>query len=257
MAADLTGPRLKVQRAEKHHRDLAEAIKRYLESHPYKVVTKDNPEAGRRDLIFRVGEEIPASLSLLSGDVVHNLRSALDHLMWQLVHANGGEPSYKTEFPVGRSETHFEAIRARKTEGISESALDVLNSLKPYKGGSEAFWRIHQLDVVDKHRLMLTVAATSADLIIDAGAVLRDILPSDATFDAPKIRIPGAEATILRDGDVISSAPLEGDTHDHMQFSGHVSFAEPGVVEGESLVPALAELGRFTQGVIESFAALR
>ncbi len=36
-------------------------------------------------------DNLPASLSVLSGDAVDNLRSAVDHIIWQLVIDNGGE----------------------------------------------------------------------------------------------------------------------------------------------------------------------
>ena len=38
--------------------------------------------------------------SLILGDLLHNLRSALDHLAWQLVVDGGGTPSQDTNFPV-------------------------------------------------------------------------------------------------------------------------------------------------------------
>src|SRR5690606_21763862 len=43
-----------------------------------------------------------AYVSAIVGDVLHNLRSALDQLAWQLVLFDGGTPNQLTTFPVLR-----------------------------------------------------------------------------------------------------------------------------------------------------------
>lgn len=44
--------------------------------------------------------ELPVSVSVILGDVVHNLRGALDHLAWQIVASTGRNPSTSTYFPI-------------------------------------------------------------------------------------------------------------------------------------------------------------
>lgn len=44
--------------------------------------------------------EFPSWASIVSGDYVHNLRSALDHLAWQLVKVSGAKPGSWTSFPT-------------------------------------------------------------------------------------------------------------------------------------------------------------
>jgi hypothetical protein len=39
-------------------------------------------------------------LNTLIGEFLHNTRSSLDHLAWQLVLSNSGEPSLATCFPI-------------------------------------------------------------------------------------------------------------------------------------------------------------
>ncbi len=48
----------------------------------------------------RISQPIPHHLSLVIGDIVHNLRSAFDHLAYQAVIAGGDTPTTNTEFPV-------------------------------------------------------------------------------------------------------------------------------------------------------------
>lgn len=44
--------------------------------------------------------EFPSWASIVSGDYVHNLRSALDHLVWQLVKVSGAKPGPWNSFPT-------------------------------------------------------------------------------------------------------------------------------------------------------------
>lgn len=49
---------------------------------------------------------------MLVGDYVHNVRSALDHVVWQLVIANRGAPGRHTQFPIALTEKHWRFARA-------------------------------------------------------------------------------------------------------------------------------------------------
>src|SRR5918995_3001656 len=94
----LAGVRLKIERARKHIRDLETETSAYLNSspHPYQLRAEDDPATGDEVYRVRVLFPIPESIPLIVGDAVHNLRSALDHLAWQLVESGGGEPGRDT-----------------------------------------------------------------------------------------------------------------------------------------------------------------
>ena len=51
--------------------------------------------------------EFPVWPSIVSGDYVHNLRSALDHLAWQLVKVSGAKPGPWTSFPIYGDKNDF------------------------------------------------------------------------------------------------------------------------------------------------------
>jgi hypothetical protein len=51
-------------------------------------------------LTFKGTTDIPTRWSLIVGDYVSNARSSLDHLVWQLVLANGQTPDRNHSFPV-------------------------------------------------------------------------------------------------------------------------------------------------------------
>jgi hypothetical protein len=254
--ASLKGPRLKLDRAKSHLDDLVEAIKRFYETNPYDGVVKDNPETQRREFTVTRADPLPDDLAVICGDAVHNLRSALDHLIWQLIIANGGEPDEKAAFPIWRSESKFKSGRPGHAKGVSKQALDLLYGLQPYKGGNDALWRIHQLDIVDKHRLLLTVAMRHESVILDLGGMANRLLGSDVEWDPMPIALNPAERQIIKVGTVLFASPLGDEAHDDVKANFEVALREPEIPIYESLTKALHELFSFAGEVIDLFSPL-
>jgi hypothetical protein len=104
------------------------------------------------------------TLPMIIGDCVHNLRSALDHLVYQLAILNGAGPdaASQTSFPIYLKPKVFNDVVNKKVAPfISAAALTVIESLQPYKTSEPehcALWKVSQLDNIDKHRLFVVVA---------------------------------------------------------------------------------------------------
>ena len=111
-----------------------------------------------------VRREVRPEIAPMIGDVLFNLRSALDHLAYALVIANKKKPSTRTEFPIFYSSDWFEGIGMTKQKrwisgrdkmvGMSDKAQAVIESLQPYHDGvpkREALWLLKQLHMTDKH----------------------------------------------------------------------------------------------------------
>lgn len=261
--ASFAGPRQKVERAIEHISDLGTRIERFFQSRPYEITVQDNAASGQREWIVTRAAPLPTDISIVAGDAIHNLRSALDHLIWQLVVANGGEPDQiRTEFPVWRSESHFKSSRPGNAKGISKEALDVLYELKPYKGGNDNLWQLHKLDIVDKHRLLLAVACGFQSFT--PPNTLKAHLASDPNFpgdvdempDFLPIGIRPADSIVVEKGAVLLGAPLEDESHDDTRFNLEVALYEPESKPGEPLLKALHGLCDFTDEILNRFAAL-
>lgn len=78
----------------------------------------------------------PARLATISGDVVHNLRSALDLLWCQLVQANGKDIAKSDHFVIAEHRLNFEATFKGVNKRIPLAARDVVAALKPYREGT-------------------------------------------------------------------------------------------------------------------------
>src|SRR5437870_1326822 len=98
---------MKLIRADEHLEALNDAVEAFLAIHPYEVVTeKDIPaRTYRAKLIHR--HPPPGRLLMIIGDVLYNLRSALDHIAWCLA---GQRADMRTEFPIFIESKQFSAI---------------------------------------------------------------------------------------------------------------------------------------------------
>ena len=108
----------------------------------------------------------PTRLGVILGDVVHNARSALDHLVWQLVLHNECTPHSRTSFPIAIEADWWEQNvapggkrrRLSPLEGVSADHVATIEALQPYRLGSTADASTHRLAVLnrlwntDKHR---------------------------------------------------------------------------------------------------------
>lgn len=105
--------------------------------------------------------EIDPRLNTIIGELLHNLRSALDHLAWQLVLNAKGTPTDDTKFPIEAPTTNPQGKQG--TPGVagdvSPKAKALIRSAQPYQWGARyrehPLWLLHKLWNIDKHRHVL------------------------------------------------------------------------------------------------------
>src|SRR5262245_50276069 len=108
----LEGPKLKIERANTQITEIASLIKQFSESQPYEFFEAIGSN-GNPCLKARIKTGPPAQISVVVGDVLHNLRSALDQLACALAIKNGGSAS-NTYFPFAKSREIFETSDVQK-----------------------------------------------------------------------------------------------------------------------------------------------
>jgi hypothetical protein len=153
--------KLKLDRAREHADALRDGVLAYFGRKP--VVTWDEEDTASGDLITRARatEQPPDRLSLVAGDALHNARTALDHLAWQLVLAGHGKPGTATCFPVGRNLADYQSLAPKALKGASSKAIARIDAVRPWKGGDDDLWLLHRLDIDDKHKLLVQLAASN------------------------------------------------------------------------------------------------
>lgn len=126
----------KLDRAATHLDELKGELKRFVDTRPYQVTTKRNPD---RRLVYQVSraDNVPSRISAIAGDAIQNIRSVLDHLAYQLVDlgTNSTGPFRHVYFPIGGDLAKYQSNRAQQTRGMRSEAIAAIDGLQPYKGG--------------------------------------------------------------------------------------------------------------------------
>jgi hypothetical protein len=177
---DLLAPiDLKVGRARALMAELDAMITAKLASDAHRF--EKSLEPGGTQLMYRV-RGVPApdlEWSIRIGEIFHQLRSALNHLAWQLVLLDGGQPSRQTQFPI------LDRPPAAATDLLRQIAdpemLSLVDACQPYAGGADGrlspfqahgqpLWVLRRLNNIDKHRLLLvTLCVLDLDRIYWGG----------------------------------------------------------------------------------------
>lgn len=169
MSDPLVGVRAKLDRAEDHFAALTAQVSAFLDDEPYGVKEHLDAETGGYSLSIEIRKEPPPLLSVIVGDLVHNLRSALDHLAWQLVLANGKTPTGSTQFPIFSQQPASDSELRRwsaRVKGMSPEVVEQIAAIQPYTVGDNA--RAYGLAILnafsngDKHKLPLACVAAIA-----------------------------------------------------------------------------------------------
>jgi hypothetical protein len=160
----------KLDRADLHIGELGKAVEAFLMPGPFdaeRVVIDD----GRTHVVrWSRTASIPMSISLIAGDAVHNLRSALDHLAVEIERVGAGrdltpDEERKPQFPVALNEKTFNQQVKRYFEFASSRAIDIMRSFQPYSLATvdprlSLLYQVSELDNADKHRMLSSTPIT-------------------------------------------------------------------------------------------------
>src|SRR5487761_1114219 len=169
--------RLKLNRAEKHLEEIDAEILRYADTHPYRAVR--DPKQKRNSNLWRyrlrIDQTPDPELAVIFGDVIHNIRSALDHLA---VGISDRERNYQAGFPIQRKNIWAKEGRPfvfggrdgrnkRRSfnsaiAGMTPEAATIIKRLQPYQHGPMAaaidpLAMVAGLENADKHRQLVTI----------------------------------------------------------------------------------------------------
>jgi hypothetical protein len=201
---DLTGVQGKLRRAEAHLRTLHEAVVAYL-GPALEMVSYPCVEPVGVSFYALVNEPPPVDLGVILGDFVHNLRSALDHLMWQVVIMRGATPGRWTQYPIYDTPAEFErrvtrpAAEGKKSPmlGCPPWVVAWIETGQPYQQPEEG--KVHTLAILrdfsntDKHQVLhAAVAAVQLEMPTVHHATVQghlDVLAGPIRDGAPIARL--------------------------------------------------------------------
>jgi hypothetical protein len=233
------GPKLKIERAERHIADYRVAFKTFAEANRREGIPQTDPNTGEPGVLFPSIGPLPVidQMRLIAADALYNLRCALDQAVCRTVPA--GKSPKGTYFPHGQDEEGFKISLGEKCKKVPHPVRKAIANLEPYYGGDGALLRVlHDLNLIDKH----------TDLLQIEGAVAK----IEGTVRERPGPAPGHGSEGIDKVDLPTSHK-----HQHVEITALVTFCQVKAVKGESVTQVLFQLRdlvRKTVSVIERAA---
>jgi hypothetical protein len=115
----------KLKRADQNIADLNSKIDAFIQGGKYPIIPDPGSESWKEVLDYHKAKPIPLLFSVLAGEIVHHLRSCLDHVVWHFSDSvQRGECQNVIEFPIFSDEPMKKdklALYARKVQAISNT----------------------------------------------------------------------------------------------------------------------------------------
>lgn len=250
------GAQGKIVRVRYQLRDLQERFQTFGGSHPYRLVPKFELRPGGE----KIGDYsfVVESVSLpkrewgvLIGEIVHNLRSALDHTIW----AASSKPSRKTQFPIFTSKTDWDKHKGHlMIATVPDQVRKFVIEAQPYSqtklpASQHVLAVLNRLSNHDKHRLLHTAAITlegASPGVEGTGqfGTIREIVGNFGPLE------PGQ--TMIRI--VLEDPPPEPTINLYGEFSLGVAFTDPtgedAVLHGSPVMENLLNIYRYVGDLV-------
>lgn len=243
MPIDVSSAKAKLKWAKKHIQKLNALIESYRAAEPYTMVVHQKAE-GIFGVIVVLNDP-PEDIPFVIGDAVHNMWSALDHAICGIVRSVNGNAK-GVQFPFAKNAECLErTVKERHIARAGEKVVAEIESLRPYRGGDPAIIGLHDLDVEDKHRRIITVskyAGTPSQRVTDEAG--------NEVFSAPFNPLTG-----LENGKEVFLGPRLGNLKlgQNIKIAFEIMFGD-GTFEGRPVIGTLCDLVPIVDGMIDRLA---
>jgi hypothetical protein len=170
MPVDLSGVWAKIGRGKEHAYTVQDEVARWMDERPYALTTKGNADFTRLALVINVLKLADLQRwTLIIGDAVNNLRSALDHLVYAIgIYESGQNPppnEKRLAFPICDKPEDFPGA-AERIKTLSSDVRTAIESVQPYKRPHPTLpgllSMLRDFNNTDKHKLLHLAYAASA-----------------------------------------------------------------------------------------------
>jgi hypothetical protein len=242
MSETLDGIHEKLKRADESIQNLQSEISAFFKGCEYPPLRNMGDENMLQAIQYHRNLKIPTRFKVLAGEIVHHLRSCLDHIAWELstdTYRLSPKTGKFVEFPIMETRPTRESVftrYTRKIKGIPDLQVRKrIVSVQPYRngGGNDPLAIIHRIDVTDKHRELV--------MINNIGTVS---LPEPL---AAEFR------TYLSGTTKLVSARFKTEFNKYGPVTPQVVFREFGDRKRQPVIPSLAQLVAHTKYVVLLF----
>jgi hypothetical protein len=192
ITSGVPGARKKLERALFHAGELRTAVDAFREQSPYEFEMKSlgNPQGGsdiRINVKVSQAPPVPDSWGLITGDVLTNVRAALDHAIYP--HVRRTAPTFsprRIQYPIFDSADDFAAKTVR---WFSPEVRGVVEESQPYHfddPGEHPLRMLRELVNIDKHRELLVATYSVGDLEVELDDLCELVSPPKV-YEVPMV----------------------------------------------------------------------
>lgn len=203
-------------------------------------------------------------LGVVAGELIHDVRSSLDHLVSELRIEKGLRVSRASGFPIYKDEGLWKRnVLGESTdpcrgpnplEGLSGGQVNAIRGYQPFADGelNRPFEILHAMSNMDKHRTLHTcgVMIHEPECVDYDPAGYYEVSDSRFNLGAGVIQVGGEFGWIGRR--TISSPPLGTTVKVHLRGPASLAF----VVDGERPMVSVQGLGRIVNAAFDAHAKL-
>lgn len=225
---------IKIERANKHIKELESLLTAFLEAHSSRIVRQIDPKSPVQFIALK-HLEAPQEIPIIIGDIAHNLRSALDHVAG-VVRARGGGNPNEGHFPISDTRIGTEKSVAKHIEPFDTNVAQViLDHLDCSDARNAPIWGINRINNIDKHRrivLTITQTGTVAEGVQVGGVKIGRLESYNAGFDV--VGVGGGQIKAEKD----------------FRPTLRVTFGEPEPFQAKPVIPTLLESSEFVSEAV-------
>ncbi len=225
--------------------ELDNEIKSFTQKNPYEIGWQKESDGAIKYFMTKV-ETIPDNVNLLVGEVLQNLRTALDHMAVQIYSKRRMNTNIRSIFfPINESEVKFNEWTKKAPKEFSKDVINEIISIKPYRGGNDLLWQLNELNNIDKHRMLVTAGECFSG--VDIGKYVSEMMKtlSGSSISNEDDSIIIAESKVdfpLVVGYNLFTDNVSKEGSSDWKFRFEIVIYEPGVVEGVDVIILLKKM---------------
>lgn len=160
--AALDGAWLRFSRADKHLTEAHGLVHQFAQTCKQHIVA-DNETDPEHPTFSLKAPDLPVMLPVVVSDAIHNLRAALDYVVFELARKDSGKVQDGTQFLIEdvkvdplKPNRGFDAKAGKNLTGLSGKHIGMIEDFQPYKGVN---WTKSLRDISnpDKHRKLTVI----------------------------------------------------------------------------------------------------
>jgi hypothetical protein len=163
VTASAVGPELrmdgcveKLRRAQEHSNALQDELWGFFDSDPYRTLGQIEGDAGWYVFRVQVRRQPPVRIGVVLGDYIHQLRSSLDHFLWQLACWHlGKRPRSHLMFPIKTSMREIDRSIGHLVGKVPDDWLAVIKALQPHDAPDHPLALLEHFWNRDKHQTVI------------------------------------------------------------------------------------------------------